>query len=519
MTFKDGNPSRVERLLRIVPAGLTLGIFTAIAVLSLIAPRFIASVMLLYVLYWFLKSILMSAHLIAGYRSYRRAIAMNWMNKLEHDPAVQGNWRDIWHLLIIPNAIEDASIVRATIEAIAATPYPKDRIIVVLANEARFPEIAKTNQHELSKQFSKVFAHFWSTLHPDGVVGEIRGKGANLSYAARTILPKITALGIKPEDILVTTLDSDNRVHPQFLPAVTHAYLTTPGNRTEKSFQPLPMFFNNIWSVPYVIRSIAVGSSFWHMIEATRPYRLRNFSAHTQSLALLLQTDFWSTNTIVEDGHQYWRSLFATQGRHTVTPVFVPIYQDAVLSPKGQLMTYREQYMQKLRWAWGASDIPYTLTRLWAGRKELPIGVWMQASRLIEGHFSWAATSLLLALFGWLPILLNPDFQGTVFSYYFTIFYQRMLLFAGVGMVVTLVISRLLLPPRPRHRLTSNDFIEWILTPFLLPITNIIFASMPAIDAQLRIARGKELGFRITEKAVERAALPITTDTKSKLTA
>jgi len=94
-----------------------------------------------------------------------------------------------------------------------------------------------------------------------------------------------------------------------------------------------------------------------------------------------------------------------------------------------------------------------------------------------------------------------------------------MLLFAGVGMVVTLVISRLLLPPRPRHRLTSNDFIEWILTPFLLPITNIIFASMPAIDAQLRIARGKELGFRITEKAVERAALPITTDTKSKLTA
>lgn len=510
MTFKDGNPSRIERWLRIVPAGLTLGVFTTITLLSFIAPRFIASVMLLYVLYWFLKSILMSAHLIAGYRSYRRAIATNWMRKLEHDPATINSWHDIWHILVIANANERLPIVQSTLEAIAKTPYPKDRIIIVLANEARYHDIAEENQRALKKEFGKVFAHFWPTLHPEGIVGEVRGKGANISYAARTIVPKITALGLNPENVLLTTLDADNRVHPQFLPAVTHAYLTTPGNRTEKSFQPLPMFFNNIWSVPYIIRSIAVGSSFWHMIEATRPYRLRNFSSHTQPLALLLVTDFWSTNSIVEDGHQYWRSLFATNGRHTVTPVFVPIYQDAVLSPKGQLMSYREQYLQKLRWAWGASDIPYTLTRLWAGRKELPLGAWMQGLRLIEGHFSWAATSLLLAVFGWLPILLNPDFQGTVFSYYFTIFYQRMLLFAGVGMIVSLVISRLLLPPRPKHRLTSNDLVEWILTPFLLPITNIIFASMPAIDAQQRIARGKEIGFRVTEKAVERATLPVT---------
>lgn len=500
---------RETNWLRYLPASLTLGVLSSIVVLSFIAPRIIASIMLLYVLYWFFKSILMSFHLIAGFRAYRQAMAVNWQERLETDPTTQNHWRDIWHVLIVANANEVYPIVEATLEAITQTLYPKDRIIIVLANEARYASIAEKNQKELRRKFGQMFAGFWTTLHPADIPGEIRGKGANISFAAKTVLPKIRAKRLDPKRVLVTTLDADNRVHPQFLSAVTWTYLTTD-DRDDKSYQPLPMFFNNIWSVPVAIRSVAIGSSFWHMIEATRPYRLRNFSAHTQSLDLLLRTDFWSNQTIVEDGHQYWRSLFATGGRHTVVPIFIPIYQDAVLSPKGRLMTYREQYLQKLRWAWGASDIPYVLSQMWIRRRELPRTVWVQAFRLIEGHFSWAATSLILAIFGWFPVLLNSDFKGTVLSYHFAIFYQRILVFAMVGMVVSLVISRLLLPPRPRRSLTSNDLIEWLLTPFILPLTNIIFGSLPAIDAQLRLARGQELGFRITEKAVTRSSLPAT---------
>lgn len=499
--------SRLERGLRFLPASLTLGVFAAILIFSRVAPRVVASLILVYVLYWFLKSILMSAHLISGFRAYRRAIAVDWLHRLESDPITADRWRDIWHVLIVVNANEVLPIVRATLAAIAKTPYPKDRIIVVLANEARYPEVARENRITLTKEFKPVFAEFWTTLHPDGVVGEVRGKGANLTYAGHEIAAKLRAKGIDPARVLVTTLDADNRVHPQFLPAVTDAYLRHP-TPTHASFQPLPMFFNNIWSVPYMIRSVAIGSSFWHMIEATRPYRLRNFSAHTQSLALLQLTDFWSNQTIVEDGHQYWRSLLVTHGRHTVMPIFVPIYQDAVLSPKGQLMTYQEQYLQKLRWAWGASDIPFVLARLWARRRQLPATVWVQAARLVEGHFSWAATSLILAVFGWVPVLVNSDFQGTAFSYHFAIFYQRILLFAMAGMVISLIISRLLLPPRPKHTLTGNDVIEWLLTPILLPLANIAFGAIPALHAQIRLATGKELGYRITEKAVTRTGLP-----------
>jgi hypothetical protein len=59
---------------------------------------------------------------------------------------------------------------------------------------------------------------------------------------------------------------------------------------------------------------------------------LRNFSAHAQPMAALIDTDFWSVRTIVEDGHQYWRTWFRYDGKHDVYPIYVPIYQDAVLT-------------------------------------------------------------------------------------------------------------------------------------------------------------------------------------------
>ncbi len=496
------------RFWEILPATLTFGSFLGITILSILAPQVIASLLLVYVFYWFMKSLLMSFHLLIGYRSYRQAIRVHWLNRLQSTAVTALAWQNIWHVIIIANGTEELAIVRSTLEALAKSHYPLDRLIVVLANEERFAEIARSNQAAVKKEFGTIFAHLWLTTHPADIPGEVRGKGANISYAAHTILPRLEKMKLAPDNVLVTTLDGDHRVHPHYLAALTWSYLHEP-DRELKSYQPLPMFFNNIWSVPFVIRSISVGSSFWQMIEATRPYRLRNFAAQTQSLAILLKTDFWSSQTIVEDGHQYWRSFFATGGHHEVVPIFIPIYQDAVLSPRGYVMTYREQYLQKRRWAWGVSDIPFVMTELIRRRKTIPLIGWVQAIRLLEGHYSWAATSLILAIFGWLPSLLSPDFRETALAFNFVYLFHRFLTIAMIGMVISLIISRLLLPPRPRHRIHQNDILEWLLTPLLLPLANILFGSIPAIDAQVRLAFGNYLGFRITEKAPVRQALPV----------
>lgn len=495
------------RLLEILPAALSLGSFVVIVILSFVAPIVVASAVLVYVIWWFCRSLVMSIHLVVGYRAYRQATKINWRQRLETNPNTRDRWQKVWHLIIVANAKEELPIVRATLESLTKSDYPLDRLIVVVANEAAYSEVAAVNQPALEKEFGKQFDALWMTTHPKNIPNEVRGKGANISYAAHAILPELRKRHFDPINVLVTTLDADHRPHPQYFAAVTWAHLHDP-EPALKTYQPLPMFFNNIWSVPLVIRSISIGSSFWQMIEATRPYRLRNFAAQTQSLAILEKTDFWSNQTTVEDGHQYWRSYFATNGKHEAVPIFIPIYQDAVLSPDGDLMTYREQYLQKRRWAWGVSDVPFVLTNLWKGRKRLPLRGWVQAGRLIEGHYSWAATSLILAFFGWLPIILNPGFRDTVLAFNFGVIYQRLLTLAMSGMLVTLIISRLMLPPRPKKRaLRSNYLLEWVLTPFFLPAANIIFGSLPAIDAQLRLAFGRYLGFRVTEKAVDRLSL------------
>lgn len=490
------------RFWEIFPAILTWGSFIVPIVFSIYYPIIIASLVIFYAFYWLVKSFRMSAHLIMGYAKYKKDIKKDWLAMCkEAPPKGERSWERIYHLIVLATYKEDIEILKHSISAITNSQYSMNKVIFVLATEERDKERAQAYSKTLEKEFGNKFYKFLATLHPKDTVGEVKGKGSNITYAAKEALKFIGDKKIPYENVIVTSLDSDNRLHPKYLANLTYAYLHTE-NATQKSFQPLAMFFNNIWNVPLVIRSISTGSSFWQMIESTRPYRLRNFSAHAQSLAGLVKTDFWSTKTIVEDGHQYWRSYFAFKGNYSVEPLYVPVYQDAVLSPKGYWDTFREQFLQKRRWAWGCSDIPYVMTNIIPDKKIPFFNKWLQALRLIEGHFSWATTSVILAFVGWMPRIINHDFRNTVLSYNFPIFYSWILSIAMIGLIVTLIISMLLLPPQKKKVLNISIILEWILSPIMLPVSNIVFSSFPAIDAQTRLMLGKYLEFRVTRKAV-----------------
>ncbi|QQR53021.1 hypothetical protein IPG36_02895 [bacterium] len=299
----------------------------------------------------------------------------------------------------------------------------------------------------------------------------------------------------------MTTFDSDHRASQQYFNYLSYEYAIDP-DRRYKSYQPIPMFYNNIWDVPAAMRVLATGNSFWILIEMMRPHRLRNFAAHAQGLAALIDTDFWSVTTIVEDGHQYWRTYFRYSGRHDVVPLFTPVYQDAVMA-ETYIKTMKVQFLQLRRWAWGASDFAFAMRESIIHREIAWSNKLLQMGRLLEGHYSWATSSLILMFTAWLPLYLNQQFSYTSLAHNLPVITSRILMVASVSLALTIVISIILLPKRPqRYGLWRSLGMLWQW--LLMPATAIVFSSFAAINAQTRLMFGRYLEFHVTEKVVKK---------------
>lgn len=553
-------PDDIWRSLEMVPGFLTWGTLLGSVILSFFAPVVVAYAILLFDVYWLLKSFSMSHSLIRAYRYLKRDTRIQWSDRLRFlsrsvdtyeigleravrnltgdrtglalwwwnvmkavtDPPLQQEYRqlrtelrdirqqldhdqsflaagEIYQLVVVATYTEELDTLRPSFQAVADSIYPHERMIVVLATEARDAKRARENAAVLQQEFGHKFYRFIVTEHPADIVGETKGKGSNISWAGRVAIKEIDRLKIPYENVLVTTLDSDHRPHPQYFSALTYAYMLA-ADRIHVTFQPTPLFHNNLWDTTAINRVIATGSSFWHMVESTRAYRLRNFAAHSQSLQAIIDTDFWSVDTIVEDGQQFWRTYFRYHGEHYVVPVYVPIYQDAVLGetyPK----TLRAQYIQLRRWAWGSSDFPYIVINAWRDKSISWPNKLIQITRFLEGHFTWATAPILITFVGLLPTVLSPGFRESLLGQTLAPTASLILTLALVGMVVTILVSILLLPPKPegyhgRRRVWM--LLQWL----LMPVTTIVFSSLPAIESQTRLMFGKYLEFRVTEKSV-----------------
>ncbi len=119
----------------------------------------------------------------------------------------------------------------------------------------------------------------------------------------------------------------------------------------------------------------------------------------------------------------------------------------------------------------------------------------------IYGFHSWATNALIIAVIGWMPMLLGGErFNTTVLSGNLPAITQTLMNIAMIGLVLSAIISTLLLPKRPKKYSVIKSIrmvLEWIFVPF----TIIFFGSIPCLDAQWRLLRGKYMGFWVTPKS------------------
>jgi cellulose synthase/poly-beta-1,6-N-acetylglucosamine synthase-like glycosyltransferase len=516
---------RWYRFWEIVPGAISWTILLMPFVLSVLNPTLFAVFIIAYLILWFFKGLAMSVRSIQGYRMLSRQQSLNWQlliddleaGELVHPHGKNPKWHtrnvarlseyplfckpsQVYHAIIIATYNESRETLEPTIQSVLASHYDMKKVILVLAFEERGGALVEKQAHQLMKEYGDKFYHAMAVKHPKDLQGEVIGKGGNITYAGRELHKYLTSEKIDPEHVLVTTLDADNRPHHSYLLALTYTFCSTEDPRYV-SYQPIPLFLNNIWDAPSPMRVIATGNSFWNIVLSLRPHMLRNFSSHAQSMAALIDTDFWSVRTIVEDGHQYWRTYFRYDGRHEVYPIFTPIYQDAVLAATYR-KTLKAQFVQIRRWAWGASDVAYVATKGFRRSSKVSrIDHLMKLGRLLEGHVSWATASLLILVAPLIPVVIQPE---NFVANQLPRLASTIQTIALSGIFVSLLLSLKFLPPRPQ-RYKSHRNILMVLQWGLLPVTTLLYNTAAAIYSQTRLMLGKYLGkFDVTEKAVKK---------------
>jgi len=484
------------RFFQILPGALSWGTLFSALVLSWLAPIAVAIFIIVFDLYWLSRIIYLSFHQVASYKQMRKNLKIDWLEKLKTQNSK--SWQKVYHLVILPTYKEKIEIIESTFQALEKSVYPKNKMIIVLATEGRAGKGVQEIAKRVRNKWGKNFFRFLITLHPQNIPGEIAGKGSNVSWAVKKAKEKIIdPLRIPYENIIVSVFDVDTRPLPQYFAILSWHYLNSK-KPLRASYQPIPVYNNNIWEAPAFSRVIASSGTFWQMMQQERPEQLVSFSSHSLAFKTLEEVGYPSS-VVSDDSRIFWKAYFYYNGDYRVVPLHYPVSMDAVIA-KTLFQTIINQYKQQRRWGWGVENIPYLLFGF-LKNKEISLSKKLfHMFNVFDGFWSWANSSLLIFFLGWLPLILGgEEFNVTLLSYNLPRLTSRLMTIAMIGMVVGVIISRLLLPPRPaRYGGLKNlsMVFQWV----LLPLTLIGFGAFPALEAQTRLMLGKPLGFWITEK-------------------
>lgn len=487
------------RLFEMLPGALSIGTLAGFVALSYGAPMYAAYLTIGFSVYWLFKTAYLSVHLRHNFKRLRHNLSLDWRARLLHM-----RHEHIVHLVIFPFYKEGYEVVEASVRALVESAYDLKRIAVVLAAEESGGEAAGEVARRIKERYGEKFLECIITVHPRGVRGEMPGKGSNIAYAAQQAQQRVLdARGISYDETIVSAFDIDTAVYPQYFACLTWHFLTAE-DPLRTSFQPIPLYNNNIWYAPMLSRVMAYSSTFWQMIQQERPEKLATFSSHAVSFRALAESGFWQRNMVSEDSRIFWNLFVRYDGNYRVEPLAYPVSMDANVAPT-LWKTAQNIYKQHRRWTYGVENIPYILF-CFLKNKRIPLWKRVRAAFVqIEGFWSLATHPLILFAIGWLPLIVGgQDFNATVLSYNLPFVARSFLTLAMGGLIVSAILAARLMPAPPAHygffRRVVSILLQWV----LVPITMVAFSSVPGLDAQLRLFFGRYLGFWVTPKEGER---------------
>lgn len=488
---------KIKRLLEIIPGSVSWFIILFLALLAFIRPVACAIFVVVFDFYWIIRTVYLTTLLVMAHHKLTAQRDKDWIKECQR-LKTDKKWQDIYHLIIFPIYKEGPEILRDSLNSLKNTHYPKERLIVVATFEERYSK-AQEHARILEKEFKGIFFSYLTSMHPDGLPGERRLKGANATWAAKKAKEFVTEQRIPIENIVVSCFDADTCVEREYFGCLTYHFLTHPKPH-QASYQPIPVYNNNIWHAPSLARLVELSSSFCQMIESMRLEKFVTFSSHSMSFKTLVDIQYWPVDMISDDSVVYWKAFLYFNGDYRVVPLYTMVSMDMAYG-KTMFKTMAIQYKQKRRWAWGVENFPFLVERL-IDNNRIPFTKKIRRSfNLLEGHVTWAVWAIVIMIIAPLPVFCGRNLiEQLPIGYNFPRITGLLLHFTVGTSLIWIVLSRTILPPRPKDVHWSKHIlmvVEW----FIVPLVILLIGSTPALDAQTRLMLAKYMEFSPTEKS------------------
>ena len=489
----------LRRFFEIVPGFFTWATLLGLIIVSVVRPLWAAIFIICFDLYWVIRIGYFTLLLVFAYRRLEIEKKIDWLKRCEDLKEVDGlSYANIYHAVLFPIYKEGPEILNQSIKALIDSNYRKDRMVVVLTVEERGGREVWDKAEAVQKNYKGVFHKFLITRHPDGMKGEAKTKGANATWGAKVLKEFFDSEKTDYEHVIMSCFDADTCAEKEYFSCLTYHYMTNT-KRMRSSYQPIPVYNNNIWHARSIARVIELGSSFMQMIETMRLDKFVTFSSHSMSFKTLVEVGYWPVDMISDDSVIYWKCFLYFDGDYSVIPMYVTVSLD-VATEKKIIPTIIKQYKQKRRWAWGVENFPYVMMGFLKNKNIPLIKKIRRGFHLFESHYTWAVWGVIVTFIAPLPLIFGGGiFRQTAMGYNLPSVAAALFRVSLLTLFICMLMSIKLLPPRPKDVKPQKRlvmFTQWLLAPILAACVG----STPAIDAQTRLMLGKYMHFQVTEK-------------------
>ncbi len=433
---------------------------------------------------------------------------------------------------------EPKEVLRKSLEFVYNTGYALENIMVVISQEQRagvehnqsirdyFADLDWVNSHFFatdakfvntdfnnldvgsdklkSLQMSKTKINLVFTEHPDGMVGEIKGKASNEDWGARQASVIAKGKNWDKDLIIVTSLDADSHLTKGFFHNLSFTYCANK-NRAKSGYQPVHSYSSNFFQTSLWPRQVAMQTTLSNMtnqgIDGETPF----FAIYSVPMRVLWDVDFWVKDVIGEDGMFFAKCLIKYGDDFKVIPFYGVFEGDAIIAD-----TFMEgvidQYKQLQRWAWGGVEtFPYLVQKFFFEKEGRNVDIKIRLRWLyliFSNHFFWSSSPLLFSVGLFLPqVLGGSGFRELPISQNLASFSQYFAWISFVYIVCFGYISYVYLARnanKGKKLSLGQSFVtilQFLISPFLYGLMGI-----PALDAQIRGITANYLGYWVTPK-------------------